>query len=100
MGGDDDYWYDNSALSNHDLKDALGKGPVAVLVNCGKYGGHGIFVDGHNGDSDTFTGYDPEGHSFNVPYDGITSYNPSYLPDAHCTWFGTTSRDFGSVVTV
>merc|ERR1712048_1153086 len=82
LGGPGDYGYSNSALSEGQLQSALQSGPIAVLVDCGSYGGHGIFVSSMNGGS--YGGHDPEGYNFNVPYSGLTTYIPSYLPAAHC----------------
>jgi len=98
LSGVGDYEYTNGALSPSDLDASLQYGPVTVLVNCGSYGGHGILIAGGSGGG--YTGHDPEGYSINVPYSGLTTYIPSYLQQAHCSWFGTTFIPGGTGVSV
>jgi len=88
LSGVGDYDYTNSALAQQELDESLQYGPVTVLVNCASYGGHGILISGVSGGN--YVGHDPEGYSINVPYSGLTTYIPSFLPQARCSWFGTT----------
>merc|ERR1712226_1240339 len=87
LGGSGDYGYTNSALSQSDLDNALQAGPIAVLYDCGSYGGHGVLIDGGSGGS--YSGYDPEGYGISAQYSDVTTYRPSYI-GATCQWFGTT----------
>jgi hypothetical protein len=64
-------------LSQSSLDSALQHGPVvlAVFWTPGS-GGHAITISGVSGGN--YKGHDPEGYTINVPYSGLTTYEPPY----------------------
>jgi len=80
------------ALSNADLDNALGYGPVIVGVTWSDAGGHAITIGGVSGGK--YQIHDPAwgGEDHSVDYAGVLTYQPNWRKDTG-KWAGTTYTD-------